>query len=126
MKYKTAGASVTIDGNKHELKDQGGHPGGRKRFINDLDRLENFVGKNGGHGYAIFLTNDPQYWKETRYEDVLDLEFRLPEAREFSGKLEWQEEKDWMSGPLLREVDLDNEYDIDWKYYSYDPVPENE
>jgi hypothetical protein len=125
LKYKTAGATVEIDGREHTLKNQGAHPGGRKRFINDLQRIENFIQSRNCHGFALFLTNDAQYWSKSSQEDVLDSEFRLYDGRNFTGSLEWRDERDWMSAPLLRSIDLDTKYEVNWTTYSYSPAPEN-
>lgn len=62
----------------------------RYDFLKDIHRLELMCSKSQfcEAGHAVLLTNDPLYWNCPRRK-AMDLDFRVHEGREISGKLAW-------------------------------------
>ena len=80
------------DGETYSLKDHSAQDTGRYDFCRDLERLENMVDLGvAAHGYAIFLSNEPQYWKEGRKLAPCDQSFRLHQGvRDFRSPIRQQ------------------------------------
>lgn len=92
LKYKTRQLDVALNGEQFQLLNQGAQDIGRYDFIKDIVRLERFVASRpGATGYAIFLTNDVTYWKETKRLATADTMFRIHENRILKGELRWSE-----------------------------------
>jgi len=64
LKYKTRGATFEQNGETFNIKQHGAQNLGRFDFFDDIRRLQ-LIKRQGiiEKGYAIFLTNDPLYWK---------------------------------------------------------------
>jgi len=90
LKYKTKPFFAPIGGEIFLLKDYGAQPPGRYQFLNDIQRLEQFVsGHDNVTGYAILLTNDSSYWNPPRNTSSVDASFRIHEGRVINGVLSW-------------------------------------
>ena len=90
LKYKTKKASVTRGEEQFHLRNQGAQDLGRYDFLNDIARIERYVETHpGSEGYAVLLTNDSTYWKQSRNADSIDAEFRIHEGRSIAGSLAW-------------------------------------
>lgn len=93
LKYKTREEIVLHEGKEFRLKNQGAQDLARYDFLWDVSRLEKLVDSGEVNvGYAIFLTNDPTYWTESKSAETIDAQFRLHEGRSLRGKLAWQGE----------------------------------
>lgn len=119
LKYWTRLLEVEIEGEAFRLKNQAAQPISRYDYLKDVTRLEKLVAdQKADIGYAIVLTNNPGYWRESG-RDAIDLNFRLHQGRELQGKLTWGER----AGPGTtrgREapIDLTGVYRADWSSYS--------
>lgn len=93
LKYKTAKFDGYYNEVKYYLKDQVAYNLARYDFVKDISRLESFVANKQNQaevGYAIFLTNDHNYWTDfNRKNPPLDAAFRIHEGKGLKGKLEW-------------------------------------
>lgn len=126
LKYKTRELKITMPKEEYHLKNQGAHDINRYDFCKDIERLEKMVEKYEKSnyictGFAIFLTNDSQYWvsPETEKPNTFDKEFRIHEGRILRGILRWKEGAS--SGTTRgREdpINLSGMYCLRWKYYS--------
>ena len=92
LKYKTRSINdkkgeMKIKGEQYHLKNQSAHDCGCYDYLWDIHRIEMFSKDNDycfgdksytfGKGYAIFLTNDPLYWKGPAKEGGRYFNFRL-------------------------------------------------
>ncbi len=120
LKYKTKALQVEIDGEEYALKDQGAHYTNRYDFIKDLLRLEKCVEIfTKATGYAIFLTNDPQYWNKPRKDSPKDKDFRIHEGRTLYGTLKWAENtSEGTKKGREEEITLKGTYNLEWRLYS--------
>lgn len=90
LKYKTRTLFAPIGGELFWLKDQSAQDCGRYDFLNDIQRLEQFVLKyDNVVGYAILLTNDSSYWNLTQHDSSADVSFRIHDGRLVTGILGW-------------------------------------
>jgi len=121
VKYKTKNFETTVKKEKFNLKNQRARDLGRYDFIKDISRLEEASEKyHGGVGFAIFLTNDENYWKTSKNDETAaDKDFRIPEGKTINGKLCWKEgtSKGTMRG-REEPITLNGKYDLEWKNYS--------
>jgi hypothetical protein len=89
-KYWTRRLSAEVMGERFEVADRAAHDIMRYDFFKDLVRLERVVKDVPGVlGYAIALTNDSAYWKESLKRDSIDALFRIHEGRSVTGELRW-------------------------------------
>ncbi len=120
LKYKTRNLEYTLQEESYYLQNHGAQDIGRYDFIKDVSRLENVASSRlNFSGYAIFLTNDPLYWRLPRSDKTVDRDFRIHQGRRVSGRLAWSEEasegtKRGREG-LIR---LSGHYELDWHRYS--------
>lgn len=121
VKYKTKNLEIEINNEEFKLKNQGAQDQGRYDFIKDISRLEEASEKyHGGVGFAIFLTNDENYWKTSpNDETAADKDFRIPEGKTIKGELNWKDgtSEGTMSG-REEPITLKGEYDLKWEDYS--------
>lgn len=119
LKYKTKSAEVhdTRFDEKFQLARHGDYDHGMYGYIKDISNLEKLVEEYDTYGYAIFLTNDPNYWekKEGAVYDPL----RIYDRRVLEGELNWTEERSWNQG--RDSIHLDHRYKLNWNDYSYRP-----
>jgi hypothetical protein len=81
LKYKKRKLDYQFSGENFSLANDGAQDIGRYDFIKDVARLENFVfGGSNITGYAILLTNDDLYWRES-VRGVSSAAFFLHEGR---------------------------------------------
>lgn len=132
LKYKTKCLEVknpvkTVkdnDGEEVTLKNQGAQDLSRYAFIKDIHRLETVLDSNKlkfGCGYAIFLTNDPTFWRE-RHKNYHKNGQVYPADYEFSlhkeitqGVHQWLNPRDWMKA--LGKINLRSSYGVSWEDY---------
>lgn len=120
LKYKTAAATLEVNGEPFRLKQQGAQDQGKYDFIKDIARLEEFTrGRPAMTGFAILLTNDASYWNERRKADAIDAAFALTEGRELSGTLSWASHAS-IGSTKGREmpVKLRGRYVAEWRDYA--------
>ena len=90
LKYRTKSLFAPIGGEVFWLREHGAQDQGRYDFLNDIQRLEQFVSEHDNTtGYAILLTNDSSYWNPARDVSPVDASFRIHEGRVFNGILSW-------------------------------------
>lgn len=116
LKYKTKLLNLSVRGENFRLLNHGAQDIGRYDFVKDIWRLERFV---NAIGYAIFLTNDDNYWKQTKRPTTADEMFRLHDQCRLQGSLQWGATtgKGIMKG-RERALDLKNLYPMKWGRYS--------
>ena len=119
LKYCTRDLSVEHKGEAFALKNQAANDLRRYDFIADLARIEGLVSQGcaSAPGYAVFLTNDPLYWRRGR-PGTIDEAFRLHEGRVLRGVLTWAKHADKSTkqgrSDLLR---VRGSYELRWKPY---------
>lgn len=118
LKYKTreAGVHDTRFNERFRIARQGDYNHGTYGFIKDISNLEALSQEYNTHGYAVFLTNDPNYWQK-REGAVYD-PFRIYDGRVLEGEFDWVEDRSWKQGDPIH---LDNRYELNWLDYSYRP-----
>jgi len=119
LKYKTKSAEVndTRFDEKFQLSRHGDYDNGMYGFIKDISHLEGLAEEYNTQGYAIFLTNDPNYWEKK--EGAVYDPFRIYDGRIVEGELNWTEERSWNQG--RGSIHLDHRYELNWLDYSYRP-----
>jgi hypothetical protein len=93
LKYKKRKLQCEWGGEKFALANDGAQDIGRYDFIKDIARLEQFVSSEANaDGYAILLTNDDLYWRES-VRGVTSAAFFLHEGRiiDCNAPLAWHE-----------------------------------
>ncbi|WP_152421822.1 hypothetical protein [Halorubrum saccharovorum] len=118
LKYKTKAADVhdTSFNERFHISRQGDYNHGTYSFIKDISNLEALTQEYDTQGYAIFLTNDPNYW-EKREGAVYD-PFRIYDGRVLEGEFDWVEERSWKQGDPIH---LNHHYKLNWNKYSHRP-----
>ena len=121
LKYPTQRLHRTLHDEPFGLAEQGAQPIRRYDFLDDVQRLEHVVEQYGPAkgGYAILLTNVPNYWNLPRRGDAIDADFRVHERRHLSGRLSWSAN----AGAGTRrgresDINLRGSYDLLWRDYS--------
>lgn len=90
LKYKTRSLATTYADEPFILRNHSAHDLGRYDFVKDIQRLETIVTSlPDAVGYAVFLTNDGNYWLPARSPHSIDSDFRLFEGRVLQGTLQW-------------------------------------
>lgn len=90
FKYRTRGWKVQVEDEKFCLRDHSATDLGRRDFVHDLARLEEWAEAVGGTAFAIMLTNDDSYRAVPRSLGMTqDREFRIHEGVKLSGTLLW-------------------------------------
>lgn len=140
LKYKTTypNANKNKKGELYEnsdenikfiVRNQGAKNYGCYNYIKDISRIESFKKDNMfkddfEEGYAIFLTNDKNYWKEVenykQEEPTYDYSmFSIHHKREnVHGKLDWKKHKKDNKGKTLYPlIDIEGSYDFCWNPY---------
>ena len=120
LKYLVRAFSVTIDGERFDLRSQAAQDIRRYDVALDLTRLEQLVeGGAAKSGFLVVLTNDPGYWEESQRSDTVDSAFRLHQGRRLSGTLAWGP-KAGVGTMRKREaaLTLTAEYMTEWTDYS--------
>jgi len=123
-KYTTKKLEIKLNGEEFVLKNHSALDVRRYDFLLDMYRLEKL--KSAGKvviGYAVFLTNDPGYWKEPKRKNTNDENFRIHQGRKIKANetLQWapNTSKGTKKGRerLLR---FEKEYSFEWELYSKD------
>ena len=120
LKYKTRKLQINFNGESYDLANQGAQDEGCYGFVKDISRIELFSKTipNFAKGFAIWLTNDPWYWKNPKSwnSNTMDAEFRVYENFIKAGTMGWigdKKEKEFQN-PII----LEGEYHINWFNYS--------
>lgn len=121
LKYLLRNISATIDGELFALPDQGARDVRRYDFVRDIARLEILV-RDGlaDEGYAIALTNDPNYWQAGDHAPFADAKFRLSEGGALAGSLAWASHTG--AGTMRDREDpiaLTGTYELGWRDFSH-------
>lgn len=120
LKYKTKRLDSSHLNEQYLLRDQGAQDIGRYDFLADVARVERFVAEGrAGAGYAIMLTNDPNYWRQSTRASTVDEAFRLHEGRIVSGSLTWLSHASaGTTRSRERAIELLHQYSSSWIDYS--------
>lgn len=120
LKYKTRAVSHEHGGETYALRNQAAQDLGRHDFVKDVRRLETYTADNPGSvGYAILLTNDQTYWKQTKKLAAVDSQFRVHDGRVLHGSAKWA--SDAGAGTTHKRdvtIDLSGTYQLSWCDYS--------
>jgi len=127
LKYKTA-KMVWNDihdpfNETYSLKDQSAPDLGRFDYLKDIERNESLIqSDNATVGFTVFITNYNVYWEKRKEENYTpkDLNFRIDEGKEISGK------RIWLNNPSINTtgneriggVNLKGKYVMEWKPFS--------
>ena len=133
LKYKTRKVKLTPDNEVFSLRDQAAQDCGRYDFIQDVRRLERVMDDSAipakaipaKVGFAVFLTNDPLYWKcpgavdtAPGKEPTNDHAFRIHEGRELGDKLDWRSPPA-ETDPRKDPISLRGKYPLTWRDYRF-------
>lgn len=122
LKYRTRELKHRQDKEFFDLRNQAAQPTLRYDFIKDISRLEQATGPGGlaKTGFAIFLTNDPPYWRHPQKTNPVDIAFRLDkEVVEGKKDLDWTKE----TSPGTKKnrekaIKLKKSYKLKWEIFS--------
>lgn len=81
--------------------------------------MNGFKPAKRGVGFAVFLTNDPSYWKPPRKQNPVDAEFRIHESKAIKGDMKW----DPRTSPGTKKgrecpIRLKGSYECNWRDFS--------
>lgn len=120
LKYKTKGCEVDFDGEHYALTNQSAQDCGRYLYLKDIERIEHIRNKLDSfqEGYAIFITNDPNYLKCR--EGSCYTEFSLVNGTMIIGQKDWinKEGRKWIEKGYNAPIVLESPYVMNWKQYS--------
>lgn len=118
LKYKTKKINCKYNNESFSLLNQSAYPGGRYDFLRDIQRLEHIISKNNKTiGYAIFLTNDRNYWNESKRKYTVDSNFKIHDGKKIEGKLQWKGKlAKWMQS--RKNFKIKSTYKLKWNAYS--------
>jgi hypothetical protein len=120
LKYLLRNVTTTVDGELFALPNQGAQDVRRYDFAKDIARLEVLL-RDGlaDEGYAIALTNDPNYWQAGEHARFADAAFRLSEGGSLAGSLAWAPHTG--AGTMRGREDpiaLTGTYELGWRDFS--------
>lgn len=120
LKYKTRALQATVGGEQFNLLSQSAQDQGRYDFCRDINRVETLAKIYPGlTGLAVFLTNDPSYWRTSGRDGNVDGAFRLHEEVILKGTLEWASHaSDGTKGGRVKPICLAGEYAVKWLPYT--------
>jgi hypothetical protein len=120
LKYKTRGLQATVGGEPFNLLDQSAQDQARYDFCRDIGRIKLMAQTYPGlTGLAVFLTNDPSYWRTSGRDGNVDSAFRLHEDAVLKGTLEWASHaSDGTKSGRVKAICLAGEYPMKWLPYS--------
>lgn len=119
LKYKTSSLRVLHAGDKYALRNHSAQDCARYDFVKDIQRLEQLTTIFGGHGLAVFLSNDHGFWDKTKRVSTVDAAFRMHEGACFKKTLEWgKNASEGTTKGRTRPISLEGEYPIRWRDYS--------
>lgn len=125
LKYKTKEGIFEEHGETFSLKQHGAQNLGRFDYFDDIRRLQLLKGENIiNKGFAIFLTNDPLYWKPIKGKNFSS-NFSMEDERiiESNAKLGWTgnpsegsvtKKRLYPNNPII----LDNKHQLKWHEFS--------
>ncbi len=93
------------------------------KYIKDIERIENYLLNHNDsvskEGYAILISNEQKYWRETR-ANINYYNFRLTNNRviEAGEKLDWQN-RNRVAQNYGEPITLKHRYEFVWKDYSF-------
>lgn len=117
LKYRTRRAQLEHLNERFSLPHQRGYPATRFEFLKDVGRIEAW--RRDGKiqsGYAIFLTNDFQFWKPKPSGGYVDAQFRLHDGAVLQGLMGWSEKS--VRQDREDTVRLNGKYKLKWEDYS--------
>lgn len=120
LKYKTRPLNVVVGTERFTLLNQSAQDIARYDFCKDLYRLETLVAAYPGlTGFAVFLTNDPSYWRASSRDSNVDHAFRMHEAAKLAGELGWAEHASaGTTRGRTTALALRGSYGLAWREYS--------
>lgn len=120
-KYTTKKLEIKLNDEEFLLKDHSALDLRRYDFLLDIYRIEKL--KSGGKivkGYAVFLTNNMDYWKETKSTNTNDEDFRIHQGRKIQANevLRWalKTGKGTKKG-RERPLKFKKDYSFEWELY---------
>ena len=124
LKYKTKLSTIVDNGEEIELANHAAVDLGCYAYIKDIVRIEeiknNMGEKKFGGGFAIMLTNEPLYYKDTKRNSSYQ-QFKIFENREITGNLSWGKTQTGNEFALKKKfppLNLKDKYKISWFDYS--------
>ena len=120
LKYKTVTLVHLTQEHDFHLLNQGAQDLGRYDYLKDIWRLEKITKSVPRcKGWAVLLTNDGNYWTQSKRSDTVDSDFRLAEGSTMSGVRAWGD-KASAGTKKNREasISLENSYILHWRDYS--------
>ena len=127
LKYRTEKIGYIQNGEKFFLKNQSACDQARYDFCKDILKLESIKRENSNFTkYAVFLTNDPKYWKNESDKETFDHDFKINQWKNLNGNLKWHSNasKGTIKG-REKEITLKGKYKLEWNDYSNIPNEKN-
>jgi hypothetical protein len=127
LKYRTRKIKYIQNREKFFLKNQSACDQGRYDFCKDIKKLESIKRENSNFTkYAIFLTNDPEYWESKSERETFDYDFKIHHGKDLSGNLKWHfNASKGTTKNREKEITLKGKYKLQWKDYSNIPNEKN-
>ena len=112
LKYFKKKLDVEVGGERFALTNQGAQDINRYHFVSDVERVE-----AAGGGFAIALTNDPNYWTRAVKQSPIDAAFRLHEGRTLPANKPLAWARHAATGKNKPPVRLQHSYALAWRGY---------
>lgn len=123
LKYKTKKSKINVVGKEILLKHHAAYDISRYDFVRDIGRIEALISdevNNMDQGFAIFLTNDSNYWSDPlpNWENCCDANFRIHNKPQFSGNVQWGKTASPGTTKGRPNFKLKGNYNIKWVDYT--------
>ncbi len=121
VKYMTAELKASINGEQYDLTSHLAYPLRCYDCLLDIQRLEEFINqKRLDYGYALWLTNDKNFWQPPKRKTIYD-NFRIFEGRSIrkGKKLKWgsRAKRGTIKGRKKSIKLKHRDYTINWELY---------
>lgn len=117
VRYKTALLRTIYNGKSIDLKNQGAQDIARYDYLKDLQKLETVVTQRQPNtkGYAMLITNDHNYWKESTRVTSVDEAFRIYQGRVVHGELSWKDASGGTIENREESISINGLYRLKWE-----------
>ena len=120
LKYPTIKLDVLVNNEQYNLSSHSAQDLTRYDFLKDVERNEEMIQRYPNtSGFAIMITNDSLFWRDTEIRDVVDADFRIHEGQMIHGSLSWSSKAS--PGTMKtreRSLDIKGKYTMNWYDYS--------
>lgn len=120
LKYPTSKLDVSVNDAQYNLSSHSAEDLTRYDFLKDVERTEEMIQRcPNASGFAIMVTNNRLFWRDTEIRDVVDADFRIHEGQMIHGSLSWSSRASpGTTKNRERPLNIKGKYAMNWHDYS--------